>query len=434
MKTIIALRNSIPLVTVLGFTLACVIGLGFLWTRGGGTIPLVSEQRDYDITFTATDVKNLHDLGDVKIAGIKVGQVEDISVGEDGAQVRITLSDQGVPLHEGVTVRVGVKSLIGSSYVEIIDGNGSAVEDGATLPATAVKDAVDIDELFSTLDARTRTNLSASLRSLGVVTKGRGQDLDRLLEGAGALGTRGHSVLDAVAAQSDDLATLTRETTRLLVALDTGRGQIASLVRDARALTGAMAGQRTSIEETVRQLPALLEKVAAGAVSLDELSGPLAPIARHLRSAAPDLSRALVNLPAVTDDLHQLLPALDASLDAAPATLDRVPAVADDLSGLVPDAIAGLRDLNPMLAYLAPYGRDTGAMLASFGASMDHMSGDGVRPVRLAAIFGPGSVRGVPIRVDPKALYWTNPYPQPGRAGTPGPWRGTYPQLHRAPE
>lgn len=432
MKTISALRNNVPLATVIGFALACAVGLAFLWTRAGGTIPLVSKDRNYDLTFTSSDIKNLRDLGDVKIAGVKVGQVQETSVGDDGAVVRIALDEEAAPLHEGATVRVGVKSLVGSSYVEVIDGDGPEIKDGSVLPASAVKESVDVDELFNALDARTRDNLSDSLRSLDVTTHGRGEDLDRLLGGAGQLGTSGHTVLDAVAAQSDDLRLLTREATQLLVALDTGRGQIATLVRDARTLTGAMAGQRASIEQTVQQLPGLLDHVHSAATSLDELSGPLTPIARHLRAAAPDLNRALVNLPGITEDLHGLLPALDASLTAAPATLDRVPPVAADLEGLVPDAIATLRDLNPMLAYLAPYGRDTGAMLATFGASMDRVAEDGIRPIRLGAVFGPGSLRGVPIRVDPRSSYWTNPYPAPGAAGTgASPWRGEYPRLHR---
>lgn len=433
MKTINALRNNVPLATVLGFTLACAVGLGFLWTRAGGTVPLVTEHRAYDVTFASTDIKNLRDLGDVKVAGVTVGRVEETSLGDDGAVVNIALDEEVAPLHEGVTVRVGVKSLVGSSYVEVVDGDGPEIEDGAALPASAVKESVDVDELFNALDAKTRANLSASLRSLDTVTRGRGQELDRLLRGAGRLGTSGHTVLDAVAAQSSELELLSREATQLLATLDTGRGQIATLVRDARTLTGALAGQRTSIEETVRQLPGLLDHVRTGAVKLEELSGPLTPIARHLRVAAPDLNRALVNLPSVTDDLHGLLPALDDSLDAAPATLDRIPPVADDLSGLVPDALATLRDLNPMLAYLAPYGRDTGAMLASFGASMDRVAEDGIRPIRLAAVFGPGSIRGVPIRVNPDDLYWTNPYPAPGAAGTGSPWRGEYPRLQREP-
>lgn len=434
MNTLRALRSNTPLATVLAFALACAIGFGFLWIKAGGSVPLVTETNDYRLTFHSVDVKNLRGLGDVRIAGVKVGTVEKQEVDGEATTVEISLDREAAPLHEGAMVRVGVKMLVGSSYVDVIDGDGPEIENGSTLPNEAVHESVDVDELFATLDAPTRKSLVKTVDSLDVATRGTGKELDRVMTGLGQLGTSGHTVLDVVAAQSEDLTALTREATQLLDALDTGHGQIAGLVRDAHLLTGATAGQREALEKTVASLPSLLTAVRSGAIKLEELSGPLAPIARDLRAAAPDLNQALVELPAVTDDLRGLLPALDGSIDAAPATLSRVPAVAADLESLVPHARATLRDVNPMLAYLSPYGRDLGAMFANFGATMTEVTKDGVRPIRLATVFGPGSVRGVPAKVDLGPLYWANPYPAPGNAAETEPFRGKYPRIQRDSE
>lgn len=434
MKTLLNLRRRVPLLTVLAFGVACAVGFGFLWVKGGGSIPLLAESGDYRVVFTTQNVKNVRDFGEVRIAGVPVGRVVDRQVADDSARLELALKPEAAPLHEGATVRVGVKSVVGSSFVDIVDGTGESLESGFELPATAVTPAVDVDELFDAIDPQTRKALSATVRSLGGSTKGTGKDLDRLMTGLGSIGTEGATVVDALAAQSKDLEALSREGIQLLDALDTGRGQIATLVTDARRLTDATAGKREAIEGTMRELPTLLGNVRTAATKLSELSGPLAPVAADLRAAAPDLSAALVQLPAVTDDLHGLLPALDGTLDEAPATLDRVPAFGADVRALVPEVDTVLRDVNPMLAYLQPYGRDLGSVFANFGASMDLLEPNGVRPIRLAAVFNGGSIRGNPLSLPENPVFWTNPYPKPGQAGSPAPFDEKYLRLHREPK
>jgi phospholipid/cholesterol/gamma-HCH transport system substrate-binding protein len=426
------LQRNAALTSVVGFATACVAGFLFLWTQSGGSVPGLTESNDYRLTFTTDDIKNLAELGDVKIAGVRVGKVESTELAEGVARVELSIEEGVAPLHEGATVRIGVKSLVGSSYIDVVDGAGSPIESGSTLADRAVVPAVDVDELLSTLDAPTRKSLSAAVRSLGEATGGTTADLDALMTGLGRIGDQGHTAVDALAAQSKDLQALTREATLLLETLDTGQGQIAALVTDAQRLTAATAGKRDAVEETVRALPGLLSEVEVAAAKLRELSGPLAPIAADLREAAPDLNQALLTLPSTTDDLRGLLPSLDGTLDQAPATLSRVPAFGNDVQALVPDADKLLRDLDPMLGYLAPYGLDLGAMFANFGASFDTLAEDGIRPIRLTATAeGIRTYKGLPVELPPNPLSWANPYPAPHTADEPAPFRGTYPRLER---
>ncbi|NKQ54233.1 MCE family protein [Amycolatopsis sp. K13G38] len=421
------LRRRAPLLTVLGFALACVLGFGWLWSETGAGVPGVPAG-GYRLSFATSDVKNLREVGEVRIAGVTVGHVTKTAVDKGQAKVDLSL-DQGVPLHEGVTVRVGVKALVGSSYVDVVDGHGAPLPSGTTLPAASVKQAVDVDELYDTLDPRTRQSLSQAVRSLGTATEGTGTDVGELMQGAGVLGQQGKTVLDALAAQSDDLKTLSGKATSLLDALDTGRGQIASVVGDAQTLTKATSGEQQAVSDTMRALPGMLDVTRTAGGKLGELSPSLAPIASDLRQAAPFLEQALLQLPQVTGDLRGLLPDLNATLDKAPATLDRVPAFGGTVRALVPGARALLSDLNPMLGYLEPYGRDIGAMFGNFGATMDTVNSDGVRTIRLGTIFSPASVRNFPVKLPLNSLYWTNPYPLPGTVGRPAPFNGQYPHI-----
>ena len=46
--------------------------------------------------------------------------------------------------------------MIEETYLEIVDGDGSAYADGDTLPASAAKGSVQLNDVLTSLDARTR--------------------------------------------------------------------------------------------------------------------------------------------------------------------------------------------------------------------------------------------------------------------------------------
>jgi len=422
---------------VIGFGLACLLGFGWLFVNSGGSIPGVVGEQSYHVSFVTDDVKNLRSTGEVRIAGVKIGRVEHTTIDGDSVRVELSLDGDAAPLHQGVQVRVGVKSLLGSSFVDVADGDGPALADGSTLDAKSVIPAVDVDEVFATLDKPTRTALQSAAKSLDVLTRNRGDDLDAILRGAGVIGDQGASAASALAAQSQDLAALTVETKHLLDALDTGRGEIASLVSDAQVLTSVTARKQDQVEATIRALPGLVQSLEPAAAKLRQLGGSLAPVAVSLRQAAPDLSRALVNLPATSADLDALVPSLDQVLGKAPDTLGRLPGFDQTVRDLVPTGETLLRDVDPMLAYLQPYGLDLGALFANFGGSFDTLAEDGIRPIRLTATGeGLGSFRGNPLQYAQlnNTTTWFNPYPAPGTADAPAPFSGGYPKVERAPQ
>ena len=424
-------HTMMRVLSVGGFVTVFAVGFVYFWTGAGGQIPGITDRGKYEVSFLAGDVKNLRETGSASIAGVKVGTVKSETL--EGEKTKVTLSLDGKfgPLHKGATVRVGVKSVVGQSYVDIVDGNGAELPDGSQLPVSAVKVPTDVDELLSTFDPTTRKDLSGAIQALDRATGGTSENTAKLMTGLGDLGREGFTAIDALSAQSRDLEQLVAETNTLMNALDTGQGQIADVVHDARVLTQATAGQSESIKETMRSMPALLSTARTATGKLSDLSGSLAPVAADLRTAAPDLSVALQQLPSVTADLRGLLPALNGTLDAAPATLSRIPRLGNDLDAFIPAARVTLKDVNPMLSYLRPYGRDIGAMLASFGASMDVVSENGIRPIRVAPIFNTRSYAGNPFPLSIDPLHWNNPYPAPGAAGEPKPFKGKYPRLER---
>lgn len=416
----------VRLLALVAFGLVCALIFGYLWVNSGGKLPLVSKD-GYRISLDLPRVSNLVYDSDVMVAGVKVGKVADLHV--DGGQARVTMQlDSGAPMHQGAIVQVRQKTLVNESFLEITDGTGPALPDGASLPQGAGRPAVELNDLLVSLDPGTRTALASSVRSLGAATQGSRQSIDQALRGLGDLGNQGKDVLDALAAQTPDLEALTGNAATVLAALNTRQGAIAQLVTDANQLTAATSAGSGDIEAVIRKLPGVLDSAKNASAGLSTLSSALQPVAGDLRDAAPSLSAALRELPGTTADLRGLLPTLDGVLGKAPDTLNRVPAVAGDLDQLIPSAQVALRDLNPMLAYVQPYGKDIAAMFANWASVLATGDVNG-KAYRVFFVINEQSLTGNPLNLNVGPLNKRNPYPGAGQLNTPGPWAGQYPRV-----
>lgn len=415
---------------VLGTFLVVSLGMFvFMLAETSVRVPYL-EQEPNQLTLVTDDIENLVPASSVWIAGIQVGEVMATDLAPDGARVTFTVSDEHWPLHEGLNVRIGEKSLVGESYLDVVDGTGAEIEEGSTLPRDVVQPGVSLYDVYDSLDEETRAATSSMIQSLGASTEGTKDEIAATLTGLGALGRDGHTALDAIAAQSADLEKLAAQTTTLLEALDTGQGQIAQMVTTAERVTQATAGQRSALETTMRLLPTTLDQAREASVKLTELSAGLAPVAADLRAAAPELTTALAELPATTADLRGLLPPASGTLDRAPATLERTETFGEDIRGAVPGATAMLRDVNPMLEYIKPYGPDLAAFFANFNAALKPTDENGRHYIRAMLFFNEKTLQS-PFEFDLGT--YNNPYPGPGAGNAPGPFTGEYPRLERAP-
>ncbi|MCW2800795.1 MAG: virulence factor Mce family protein [Aeromicrobium sp.] len=413
------------IVTVLALVLVTVVGFGFLWGKSGGNNPLGSAP--YTATFVTADVKNLQPAGDVRMAGVLIGKVLSEKNEEGKAVTKLRLDHDVAPLHQGATFRVGLKSVIGQSFVDVVDGSGAAMPSGTEYSGKSVIPAVDIDELVGTFDPKTRKALSGTLASLGASTDGSRQAVDELMDGVGRIGREGYTVVDAVAAQSADLKQLVGDATVIMRALDERHGQVADLVDNANTVVSTTAQQEDDLRATMQALPNLMTSARTATSELGGLATDLSPVARDLDEAAPDLSAALQDLPPITTGLRTLLPPMKSALTRGLQTTSQLPSTSRNISAAVPKADTLLANVNPMIEYLRPYGVDIGSFFGNFGSTFNIPDENGVQPVRLAPIFNEYSVRNLPLDLQKlNPLHWNNAYPDPMQADNPGKWRGTY--------
>ena len=114
----------------------------------------------------------------VEVGGRQVGKVKDISLASNGvAKVKFTVDGEFAPLHEGTRAVIRSPSLSGiaNRYVELELGpsDNNAITKGGTIPADNTQSAVDLDQLFNTLDPATRKGLQQIIRGSAIQLHGK---------------------------------------------------------------------------------------------------------------------------------------------------------------------------------------------------------------------------------------------------------------------
>jgi phospholipid/cholesterol/gamma-HCH transport system substrate-binding protein len=101
-----------------GFALSC-FGLAlFLWLAFGGPVPLKPES--YQVHVPVREATQLAVESDVRISGVSVGKVKDISLADNGsADVTIEMDPQFAPIPEDTRAQLREKTLLGETYVEL---------------------------------------------------------------------------------------------------------------------------------------------------------------------------------------------------------------------------------------------------------------------------------------------------------------------------
>jgi phospholipid/cholesterol/gamma-HCH transport system substrate-binding protein len=413
------------------FLLVSLAMFVYMDLQTGAHLPLLSAKPN-ELAFYTENLDNLVTASQVQVAGVRVGQVLDSEATEKGGKVTFEVYKEHWPLHQGLKIRIGQRSLVGESYLELRDGTGPPIPEGTTLPNDSILPVVNLYDVYDTLDAKTRATTSQMLQSLGQSTNQTKEQLSATMDGLSSLGRSGHDAIDAIASQDTDLRKLAAETTTFLQALDTGEGQIANLVSSANRVTQATASQKASFDETLRLLPVTLDNVRDASGSLHDLAGNLSPVARDLRHADRRLSDALVQLPDLSRNLRGLMPGAHGVLRRAPRTLHEVSPFADDLSDTIGPARNVLADVNPVVGYLRPYGPDIAAFFANFSAAAAQHDSAGRYNIRALLVFNE-KILATPVGFPTSAAIYSNPFPKPGAGTHPGPWNGKYPHVDREP-
>jgi phospholipid/cholesterol/gamma-HCH transport system substrate-binding protein len=203
-----------------------------------------------------TDVAGLRSGDDVRVAGVRVGRVKDISVGAGGAEVGFEVtSDQ--PVLDTTKVVMRYQNLLGQRYRALVQGpeRGARLKPGATVPLARTSPGFDLTELLNgfrpLFEALRPDDVNALATSLVKVLQGEGGTVESLLAQTGRL-TNFLADRDAVVGQVLD------NLTPVLTDLAGHGTELQGTVEELRALMTGLAKDRKSIGASIDGMSQLI--------------------------------------------------------------------------------------------------------------------------------------------------------------------------------
>lgn len=315
----------------------------------------------YELNAVFSDALNLPDKAHVKLEGVRIGTVTDISAKDFTAKVTMVIR-QDVPLPVGTMAELRQATPLGDVFVALQPpkaGSGSAaLRPGDTIPITATSAAASVEDTLAALSALVNggglgelktivTEVNAALDGRGPQTahlinqltttlttlNERTDEIDRILKSALALTTTARErrgtidaafteLTPAIKVLSDQTGRFTEVLTKVAKAGDLGNevlvqtgGEIKALLRDLAPVLDGFASLDETLGPTLSSMVALAD-ILAGATKGESGagSGSLAGLTNipGLGGDLPNLGDFTAGYQSITDNLMELVKRLGA--------------------------------------------------------------------------------------------------------------------------
>lgn len=268
----------------------------------------VGRTRTYKAWFT--DATGLGEGDSVRIAGVRVGQVESTEIVQRRyAQVTFSLdADRRLPA--STTASIKYLNMVGQRFVDLGRGTGPvgrSLPAGATIPLRRTTPALDLTQLFNGFQplmqglSPAETNRLAS--SIVQVVQGEGGTVEGLLRTVGSLTT-------TVAAKDRVIGEVISNLNRVLETVNTRQEGFTDLVETVEELVSGFAGDRKTLGRSADSLGKLSvstadlfgesrEPLKGGIRDLRRVSGTLAdnaPLVENFLTRTPQKMAAITRI------------------------------------------------------------------------------------------------------------------------------------------
>jgi ABC-type transporter Mla subunit MlaD len=364
--------STAQLLVITGFALSCFGILLFLWVTFGGPTPF--RAKTYEVKIPFTEATQLAEQSDVRISGVNVGKVQSIELAPNGKQALATaaIDDRYAPLPRSTRAMLRTKTLLGETYIELTPGSreGPELADGATLPEANVAESVQLDEIFSTFNARTRGAFQEWMKEAAVAINGQGQNLSYALGGIEPTFDELDKLFRVLDSQRLAVGQLFRNGATTFTSLRGQEGELANLIRSSDAVFSTTARRDHDIEALFRAFPTFLDESRLTFNRLKGFSVEADPLMRQLVPAAEQLSPTLIALSKLAPESKALFEGLGPVIKRAPtgfAALRKL--FRDEFPPLLRAIDPFVRNLNPILFGLKLYKTETTSFFANLAAT-----------------------------------------------------------------
>lgn len=281
--TAFAERNRV-VIAIVGMV---VLALLFFLTFNAAALPIVGGGKVYTAQFA--EAGGLKEGNEVRVAGVKVGKVTDISL--DGAVVSVKFRAKIDTLGDQSTAAVKVKTLLGQKFLAI-DPLGTGTLSGP-IPMKRTTTPYDVNEAFSDLSDAVGSidtqQLEASFDALSDAFRNTPDSVRTLVSGLTSLSR-------TISSRDDELAKLFASTTKVSTTLKDRNAEFAKIITDGSSLLDELEQRRQTVT-------AMLDGTAR--------------LGTQLQGLVKDNEKALKPALAKLDDVSRILQDNQDNLDAA---------------------------------------------------------------------------------------------------------------------
>ncbi|GAA4215860.1 MCE family protein [Actinocatenispora rupis] len=258
-----------------------------------------------DVTMTADHTGLQMDRGaDVKLRGVVVGRVRDISADGTAAHLGLALDPGSVPrIPANVTARMLPKTLFGEKYVDLVVPDRPAAQPiaaGATVRQDVSAGSVELervlDDVIPLLRALPPDKVSVTLSALANALRGRGEQIGDTLVTLDKYLKVVNRQLPTIQADVRKLADVLQTYTGALPDLMTILSNVtvtASTVTEQRANLAAFTADTTGLADTATPF---LQRHEGRLIQLGQVSRPLLDVLAEYSPEYPCLTAAVVRL------------------------------------------------------------------------------------------------------------------------------------------
>lgn len=247
-----------------------------------------------------TDASGLKSGDSVRIAGVRVGRVDDVELVDNLAQVTLSVEDAN-PVRSNTRLLIRYENLLGRRYVSLRPGpgeQGEPLSEGSVIPVEMTDPAFDItvlvngfQPLFDLLGEEDINKLSDTIIK---VLQGEGATLEDLLVQAGRVTT---SIADHDQAIGDVITNLSA----VLGQLERNDQHFVGLVDQLSTLVHGLNQQKGAITRTITTVDALT-------VNVDDLVDRARPVIREVTVKAREVVTIYARERELLDQLLRALP------------------------------------------------------------------------------------------------------------------------------
>jgi virulence factor Mce-like protein len=260
------------------------------------------EQTTYRAQFS--DVAGLVEGDEVRIAGVRVGQVTGIGLTDKQdrptAEVELEVSAD-VPIPAAVRATIKYRNLVGQRYISLAEGDGSGgrmLEENALIPLAQTTPALDLTTLFGgfqpLLQALSPEDVNRVSYEIIQVFQGEGGTVQSLLQHVASL-------TDSLADKDAVIGSVIDNLTTVMQTVADRDEQLSGLIVSLQEFVTGLAGDREAIFDSLETI----DQLATATSGFLEDARP--PLSADIESLG-DLSRELGDTGDVLEHFLQLAP------------------------------------------------------------------------------------------------------------------------------